>query len=59
MVAIHTANRDVADVHFTLAQPNPDRLELRTMLNRAVATYFYFYFSYWTTSGSYRRARTI
>lgn len=29
------------------------------MLNRAAATYFYFYFSYWTTSGSFRRARTI
>jgi hypothetical protein len=47
------------NVQFTLAQSNPDHLELRTMLNRAAATYFYFYFSYWTTSGSYRRARTI
>jgi len=27
------------------------------MLNRAFAT-SYFYFSYWTPSGSYRRART-
>jgi len=27
------------------------------MSNRAAATYYYF--SYWTTSGSYRRARTI
>ena len=28
-----------------------------TMSNRAAAT-FYYYFSYWTLSGSYRRART-
>jgi len=27
------------------------------MSNRAAATYYYF--SYWKTSGSYRRARTI
>jgi hypothetical protein len=29
------------------------------MSNRRAATYAYFYFSYWTSSGSYRRARTI
>jgi len=28
------------------------------MSNRGAATYSYFYFSYWTPSGSYRRART-
>ena len=46
-------------MNFSLAQSRGDSLELQTMLNRAAATYFYFYFSYWTTSGSYRRARTI
>jgi hypothetical protein len=51
-------NRDSRNVNFTLARSSGDRLVLRTMLNRAAATYFYFYFSYWTTSGSYRRART-
>jgi hypothetical protein len=29
------------------------------MLNRATAAATYYYFSYWTPSGSYRRARTI
>lgn len=53
------ASRDSRNVHLSLARSDANPLVLRTMLNRAAATYFYFYFSYWTTSGSYRRARTI
>jgi hypothetical protein len=41
---------------FGLARLATELLTCRTMSNRAAATYYYF--SYWTTSGSYRRART-